>query len=91
MSQELFDLTGKVALVTGGTHGIGMACGKALAKAGANTVLAAKTPAKIVFFIGRSLFFFLAPSTQKKRNLAEVFSNSGTLATETFIRQRGKR
>lgn len=35
MIQELFDLNGKVALVTGGTHGIGMACGKALAKAGA--------------------------------------------------------
>jgi len=34
MINELFDLTGKVALVTGGTHGIGMACGKALAKAG---------------------------------------------------------
>ena len=33
--KELFDLSGKVALVTGGTHGIGMACGKALAKAGA--------------------------------------------------------
>ena len=32
---NLFDLTGKVALVTGGTHGIGMACGKALAAAGA--------------------------------------------------------
>jgi len=32
---ELFDLSGKVALVTGGTHGIGMACGKVLAKAGA--------------------------------------------------------
>ncbi len=32
---ELFDLSGKVALVTGGTHGIGMACGKALAAAGA--------------------------------------------------------
>ncbi|MGM0619826.1 MAG: gluconate 5-dehydrogenase [Bacteroidota bacterium] len=32
---ELFDLSGKVALVTGGTHGIGMAIGKALGKAGA--------------------------------------------------------
>jgi gluconate 5-dehydrogenase len=33
--KELFDLTGKVALVTGGTHGIGLATGIILAKAGA--------------------------------------------------------
>jgi gluconate 5-dehydrogenase len=32
---ELFDLTGKVALVTGGTHGIGLAIGLILGKAGA--------------------------------------------------------
>lgn len=32
---ELFDLTGKVALITGGTHGIGMAIGKVLGQAGA--------------------------------------------------------
>jgi gluconate 5-dehydrogenase len=32
---DLFDLTGKVALVTGGTHGIGLAIGIVLAKAGA--------------------------------------------------------
>ena len=32
---DLFDLTGKVALITGGTHGIGMAIGKILGKAGA--------------------------------------------------------
>lgn len=35
MIQELFDLTGKVALITGGTHGIGMAIGIVLGKAGA--------------------------------------------------------
>ena len=35
MIKELFDLTGKVALITGGTHGIGMAIGMVLGKAGA--------------------------------------------------------
>lgn len=32
---NLFNLEGKVALVTGGTHGIGMACGMTLGQAGA--------------------------------------------------------
>lgn len=32
---NLFDLTGKVALITGGTHGIGLAIGKVLGQAGA--------------------------------------------------------
>ena len=36
---EMFSLEGKVALVTGGTHGIGMACGMALGKAGAKVCI----------------------------------------------------
>ena len=39
MSTSLFDLTGKVALVTGATHGLGMAMAKGMGKAGARIVL----------------------------------------------------
>jgi gluconate 5-dehydrogenase len=35
LMKDLFDLTGKIALVTGGTHGIGLAIGMLLARAGA--------------------------------------------------------
>src|SRR5690606_9905380 len=37
--EKLYDLTGKVALVTGGTHGIGMVIGKMLGKAGAKVCI----------------------------------------------------
>ncbi|MGL1886154.1 MAG: gluconate 5-dehydrogenase [Reichenbachiella sp.] len=39
MSIQLFDLTGKVALVTGATHGLGMAMAMGLGKAGATVVI----------------------------------------------------
>ncbi len=39
MSIKLFDLTGKTALVTGATHGLGMAIATGLAKAGAKIVI----------------------------------------------------
>jgi gluconate 5-dehydrogenase len=39
MSIDLFDLSGKVAMVTGGTHGIGMTLATGLAKAGAKLVI----------------------------------------------------
>lgn len=39
MSLNLFDLKGKTALITGGTHGLGMAMAKGLGKAGATIVV----------------------------------------------------
>ncbi len=42
MSQELFDLTGQVALVTGASRGLGQYFGRALAKAGADLILTSR-------------------------------------------------
>ena len=39
MSASLFDLTGKVALITGSTHGLGMAMAKGIGKAGAMLII----------------------------------------------------
>ena len=41
-----FDLTGKVAIVTGGNGGIGYGIAQGLAQAGADIVVAARQPAK---------------------------------------------
>lgn len=44
---NLFDLTGKRALITGGTHGLGMAMAKGLALAGAELIINGTTPEKM--------------------------------------------
>jgi len=45
-SNPLFDLTGKVAVITGGNGGIGLGCARGLAAAGASIAIWARDPAK---------------------------------------------
>jgi acetoacetyl-CoA reductase len=47
MSAGLFDLSGRAALVTGSTRGIGLAIARALAAAGARVALNGRTPAQV--------------------------------------------
>ena len=44
---NLFDLTGKRALITGGTHGLGMSMAKGLAVAGAELIINGHSPDKM--------------------------------------------
>lgn len=55
MSSELFDLGGKVALVTGGNAGLGQAIAVALAKAGADIAVASRQPASETAALVRAL------------------------------------
>ena len=47
MSIQLFDLSGKVALITGGTHGLGMAMASGLGKAGARLAINGHSPGRL--------------------------------------------
>ena len=55
MSSDLFDLGGKVALVTGGNAGLGQGIALALAKAGADIVVASRQPASETAELVRAL------------------------------------
>jgi NAD(P)-dependent dehydrogenase (short-subunit alcohol dehydrogenase family) len=50
MSEHSFDLTGKVAIITGASRGLGQYFGRALARAGANLVVTSRNAGSLVPF-----------------------------------------
>ena len=50
MSNELFDLSGRIAIVTGTSRGLGQHMARALAKAGADLVLTSRDPNRLLPF-----------------------------------------
>src|SRR5258708_30114402 len=51
MSENLFDLSGQVALVTGASRGLGQYFARALARAGANLILTRRKQADLTPFV----------------------------------------
>ena len=75
---KLFDLSGKVAVVTGGNGGIGLGMAKGLAAAGASVVLAgrnqAKAKAALAELGGKAIF--LAADVTKKAECAALIAGA---------------
>lgn len=85
---DLFNISGKVALITGATHGLGMAMAKALGKAGATLVINGNTPAKMEAAVAsyqqdgltvHSYLFDVTNEEQVKENIAHIEAEIGPI------------
>lgn len=85
--KELFDLTGKTAIVTGGSRGIGVEMAEALAEAGANLMLCARREE----WLNETVEVFRARGFSVKGQVADVSKETDvqTLVAET-VRKFGK-
>lgn len=86
---DLFSLTGKVALLTGATHGLGMAMAKALGRAGARLVVNGNTPAKMEKALEnykqeglkvKGYLFDVTNEAQVKENIAKIEEEVGPIS-----------
>lgn len=89
MIRGLFDLTGKVALVTGGNGGIGLGMARGLALHGASVIIWGNKPeknedaaAELRKFGGevRSRQVNVASETEVKEGIAEIIDEFGHIA-----------
>ena len=70
MNAKLFDLSGKVAVVTGGNGGIGLGMARGLAKAGADIAVVGRNEAKSAAAAAdlRACGVKVAPSSRTRRD-----------------------
>jgi len=85
---QLFDLTGKRALITGGTHGLGMAMAKGLASAGAELIINGHSPDKLKAALDEykksgykasGYLFDVTKTEDVKKSIDEIEKNEGPI------------
>lgn len=85
---KLFDLTGKRVLITGGTHGLGMAMAEGLANAGAELVITGTTPTKMKNalthykekgYTASGYIFDITDDRLAKTKVAEIIADRGEI------------
>lgn len=88
MSLQLFDLTGKNALITGGTQGIGLAIAQGLAASGARILLNGHTPERLkqavrrcekMGFHVKGYLFDITDQAAVDHNLQNIRENEGEI------------
>ena len=85
---KLFDLSGKRALITGGTHGLGMAMAKGLGEAGATLLITGTNPDRMEKalaeyrsdgFAAHGFIFDVTDESAAKRNIDQIESEIGSI------------
>ena len=83
---KLFNLSNKNALITGGTHGLGMAIAEGLAIAGAQLIITGTTPSKME----EAISYYTSKGYQAKGYLFDVTDeNAATENVEKIIQEVG--